>query len=202
MSSSTIILHEIDSILSIIVPAAVALVVLILLVLPGGFYTGFSVWLNKLFGKRKTLGEIVRFLIVGGLATLLDMFVMGVVMYAIQPEIYATFLNVFVFTPEPSTLATIAGTAVGFLAGLVFNYVLSILFVFNEKGESRSTKGFVIFAVLSTIGLGINMLGMYVGFDLLGLNQWLVKIIMVLIVLVYNYISKRLLLFRKPKTNS
>lgn len=146
--------------------------------------------------EHKTASEIIRFIICGGIATVIDMFVMGVVMYLMQPNIYDTFLNVFINTPTPSTLSTVIGTGIGFLSGLVVNYVLSILFVFNEKGKSKSTKGFIIFAILSTIGLGINLAGMYIGFDLLGWDQWLVKVIVTIIVLIYNYISKRLLLFK------
>ncbi len=151
------------------------------------------------FNLHKTFGEILRFLIVGVIATLVDMFVMGVVMYFMEPDIYPSFLNVFVNTPNPSTLATIVGTAVGFAVGVIVNYILSIIFVFNEKGNSKTATGFLTFLVLSVIGLVINMGGMYLGYDVIGWNQWLVKIIMVVLVLIYNYISKRLILFRNKK---
>ena len=150
---------------------------------------------------HKTVAEILRFLIVGGIATIVDMFTMGVVMYLMERSIYPSFINVFINSPTPSTFATIMGTSVGFVVGLIVNYVLSIFFVFNEKGNSRTVKGFVVFTVLSVIGLIINIIGTYIGFDLLHLNQWLVKIIMIIIVLIYNYVSKRLVLFKKkPET--
>ncbi len=154
---------------------------------------------KEFFSHHKTFGEILRFIIVGGLATLIDMFFMGVTMYFMQKNIYQSFLNVFINTPNPSTAATVVGTAVGFTVGLIFNYILSILFVFNEKGKSKSTKGFIVFTVLSVIGLLLNVGGMYLGYDVLNINQWVVKIVMTLIVLVYNYISKKLLLFKKDK---
>lgn len=155
--------------------------------------------IKQFFNEHKNLGEIFRFLIVGTIATLVDMFMMGVAMYFIQREIYPTFINTFINTPTPSTFATVMGTAVGFVSGLIVNYVLSIFFVFNEKGSSRSAKGFLIFTILSAIGLGLNMLGMYIGFDLMHINQWVTKIIVTIIVLVYNYVSRRLILFKnKP----
>lgn len=177
-----------------------AMFLMVLLLIPKNIYLILFEKYKKFAKDHKNVAEVLRFVICGGIATVVDMFVMGVVMYFMQPSIYPTFLNVFINTPTPSTIATVVGTGVGFVVGLLVNYVLSILFVFNEKGTSKSTKGFIIFTVLSVIGLGINLAGMYIGFDLLGWNQWLVKIIVTIIVLIYNYVSKRLLLFRKnPK---
>lgn len=169
---------------------------LVILIMPNKTRKAAADKIKNYFSVHKTFGEILRFLIVGGIATIIDMFVMGVVMYAMQKEIYPSFINVFVNTPKPSTLATVIGTGVGFCAGLIVNYVLSIFFVFNEKGQSKTAKGFVIFTILSIIGLLINIAGMYLGYDLMKINQWVVKIVMTIIVLIYNYISKRLLLFK------
>ncbi|HKL94459.1 MAG TPA: GtrA family protein [Clostridia bacterium] len=149
--------------------------------------------------KYPTLCEFVRFLIVGGLATIIDMFVMGVVLYFFNPSIYPNFFNVFFGGGRPTTVATIVSTGCGFICGLIFNYIFSVLFVFNEKGDSKTVKGAVIFWVLSTVGLGLHYLGMYLGFDLLKMNEWIVKIIMTVVVLIYNYLSKKFLLFRNKK---
>lgn len=178
-----------------------AIVLLCALLIPQKYYTRLGNKITEFLNTHKTIAEILRFIIVGGIATIVDMFTMGVVMYFMERSIYPSFINVFINSPTPSTFATIMGTSVGFVVGLIVNYVLSILFVFNEKGNSRTVKGFVVFTVLSVIGLIINIIGTYIGFDLLHLNQWLVKIIMIIIVLIYNYISKRLVLFKKkPET--
>ena len=67
----------------------------------------------------------------------------------------------------------------------------------SDKGNSKSVKGAILFLVLSAIGLGINMLGMWVGYDLIGINEWITKILMTLIVLVYNYVTRKLFIFKK-----
>ena len=156
-------------------------------------------FLKKWNEKHPLLMEIVRFCIVGGLATVVDMVVMGVVLYLFEPELYPHFYNVWIGGGEPSTLATVVGTGAGFILGLFVNYFLSVLFVFEEKGKSKSVFGFTVFAVLSVIGLGIHLLGMYIGYDLLHINEWIVKIILTAVVMVYNYVSKKLLLFKKAK---
>ena len=133
----------------------------------------------------------------GGIATIADFITMSIVLYAMQPEIYPNILSIFLGgTSEPSTLATILGTSFGFLAGLIINYFLSIAFVYNEKGKSKTLKGFLLFFILSAGGLLIHILGMYVGFDVLHINEWIIKIVLTIIVLIYNYITKRLIIFK------
>ena len=191
---------KVANIISIVGIAIFVLVMIVILFVPRKFFTSLGNKVTKLFKDKPVLGEIVRFIIVGGIATVVDFLCMGLLMYLMQKDIYSSFINVFINAPTPSTLATILGTSFGFVCGLIVNYILSILFVFNEKGNSKSTKGFIIFTVLSVIGLGINILGTFIGFDLLHINQWLVKIIMTIIVLIYNYISKKLVLFKKKTT--
>ena len=152
--------------------------------------------------KYPTLFEVLRFLIIGGIATIIDMFVMGVVLYLFNPSLYPHFYNVWIGRiGEPKTIATVIGTGTGFVVSLIFNYLLSVLFVYHEKGNSKTAKGRILFVVLSTIGLLINMAGMWLGRDLLHINEWIMKVIMTIIVLIYNYITRKLIIF-KPKTTA
>ncbi len=148
-------------------------------------------------------GEILRFVIVGGLATVIDFLAMGITLYLFEPSLYPNFYNVFFGAiGEPSTLAASFGTGLGFLFGLLANYLLSILFVFNEKGKSKTLKGFLVFTFFSAIGLLIHEIGMLVFFGELKINEWVVKIVMTLIVLVYNYITRKLFIFKKDKNST
>jgi putative flippase GtrA len=159
-------------------------------------------FLKDFNASHKRLCEIIRFVIVGGIATLIDMFVMGVVLYAFNPSLYPNFFNVFYGGGEPSSIATIVGTGTGFVVSLVANYLLSVLFVYEEKGNSKSFKGVVLFVVFSVIGLLINMGGMWLGYDIFGINEWITKIIMTLVVLVYNYITRKLFIFKKTENKT
>ena len=149
-------------------------------------------------GNRK-LAEILRFCIVGGVATIVDFVAMGITLYIFDPSLYPNFCNVFYGGGTPTVLASCVGTGVGFIVGLVVNYLLSVLFVFDEKGSSKTLHGFIVFALLSAGGLAINVVGMYLFVDLAGWNEWLIKIMLTLIVLVYNYITRKLIIFRKDK---
>lgn len=160
---------------------------------------------NKLSSKikefnmnHKKICEIIRFVIVGGIATVIDMLVMGVVLYLFEPALYPKFYNVWIGkVGDPKTIATVIGTGSGFIISLIFNYILSVIFVYEDKGNSKSVKGAILFCVLSVIGLIINMVGMWIGYDLIGINEWITKIIMTLIVLVYNYTTRKLFIFKK-----
>ncbi len=145
--------------------------------------------------------EFVRFVIVGAITTLLDMVVMATVLYAFEPSKYTSFISLFVGA-NPSTVATIVGTACGFVAGLLLSYLLSVIYVFNAKEQGKSVKGFVLFVLLSAGGLGIHTLGMYLGYDLLHINEWVVKVVLTFVVLVYNYFTKRLLIFKEEKNET
>ena len=149
-------------------------------------------------GNGKLAG-ILRFCIVGGVATIVDFVAMGITLYIFDPSLYPNFFNVFYGGGTPTVLASCVGTGVGFIVGLVVNYLLSVLFVFDEKGSSKTLHGFIVFALLSAGGLAINVVGMYLFVDLAGWNEWLIKIMLTLIVLVYNYITRKLIIFRKDK---
>ena len=159
-------------------------------------------WYKEFNEKHKRLCEIARFVIVGGIATVIDMLVMGVVLYLFDPSLYPHFYNVWIGkVGEPKVIATVIGTGLGFCISLVVNYLLSVLFVYEEKGNSKSLKGIILFVVLSVGGLLLNMLGMWLGYDVCGINEWVTKIIMTLVVLVYNYVSRKMFIFKKEKTN-
>ena len=152
--------------------------------------------------KHKRLCEIIRFLIVGGIATVIDMLVMGVVLYLFNPSLYPHFYNVWIGkVGEPSTLATIVGTGIGFCVSVIANYLLSVMFVYEEKGNSKTAKGVFLFIFFSVGGLFLQIFGMWLGFDVCGINEWITKIIMTFVVLVYNYVSRKLFIFKKIKRN-
>ena len=93
----------------------------------------------------------------------------------------------------------------GFVVSAVVNYLLSIKFVFTQKKEMDKKKEFTVFLILSSFGLLINEIVMYLCIDGIyarsGQLQELVShanmvalssILATGIVMVYNYISRKL----------
>lgn len=146
------------------------------------------------------LREIFRFLIVGGVATLVDYLVFWI-------------FDAFVFPVSWGTVALVLATALGFCVGLFVNWVLSVRFVFREtKGEIsvRSKKPFLGFALIGVFGLMITELGVVLlvwalpTVTLFGqtvflgtsLKKWIAKTVMTCLVLVWNYLARKIFIFR------
>jgi putative flippase GtrA len=163
-------------------------------------------WLKSIEQTKKQLfWEIFRFLLVGGIATIVDY----AVFYIFRDLLLPASL---VASGAWDICSLIIATAFGFCAGLVVNWILSVKFVFRavkNTEEAHSKKGFLIFTVIGLIGLGITELGMLVlvrvfpAITLFGTTQfllpwdeWLAKIIMTCIVLVFNYIGRKIFVFK------
>lgn len=145
--------------------------------------------------NKDTLIEFIKYCFVGGTAFLFET---------------AThyLLNTFVLTSE-STLNTGISTTTGFVVGLVVNYVLSILWVFTkekQQKQGKTVKAFLLFTLIGIIGYVIKLLLMYLGALIFGIdnavfNQYPFEyytshIISAGIVLVWNYIGRKILVFK------
>jgi len=139
--------------------------------------------------------EIFRFLIVGGIATIIDFFVMSLFIYFINTNAFPNFWQVFLSGKQLSpTWVVVVGTGLGFTISLLFNYILSCMFVFQTNTTEKNK--FIKFTLLSLVGLGIHLLGMYIFYDLCGMNEWIIKIILTFVVLIFNYITRKKIIFR------
>ena len=135
--------------------------------------------------------EFARYLVVGGTAFLVD--------YGV---LYLT--KTYLFQSLGDTGVYLA-TALGFLAGLIYNYILSLIWVFQSakaQNKGKTVGAFVIFAVIGVIGLLLTEGGMYIGYQLLHINYLIVKLFVAAVVLLWNYGARKVILFRDTKTVS
>lgn len=89
-------------------------------------------------------------------------------------------------------------TAVAFAAGTVVNFVLSECFAFKgaRKMENRSLA-FLIFAATCLTGLLLTELIMFIIADKLDIHYMISKVIATAIVFMWNFFSKKLIIYRK-----
>lgn len=129
--------------------------------------------------------EFIRYGIVGGISFLVDFSVL----YLFREIVLA----------NTGKWGVYFAAAIGFTAGLIVNYFLSLMFVFlsakNYK-KGKDIKSFMIFSIIGIIGLGLTELGIYVGTDLMHINYLIAKIIITAIILLWNYGGRKLLIFR------
>lgn len=164
--------------------------------------------------------ELVRFLICGVAAALSDYL--------------AAQLIVLVMPGVNEIVVTIVSTAVGFVVGVIVNYLISTFWVYQNVDKSIQTKSkrfITMFVILSFIALLLSIGTMLLcdlvvtkgmghdsivhisimslikefGIGFLGqLNFWTYFVsfaLKTLVGLVWNYFTRKYLLYKEPKTN-
>ena len=130
--------------------------------------------------------QFFRYCFVGGLATVAE----GGALWLIQHFIFK----------EDSGFTVFISQGIAFILGLAVNFILSKLFVFQEKSEKTNAAGeFVVYAVIGVIGLLIKELLLWVFNIQIGWHYMPVWVISTIIVLVWNYAARRVALYKKKK---
>lgn len=88
----------------------------------------------------------------------------------------------------------LVASAISFTISTIFNFMASMRYVFaGKKGQTR-TQQFVIFFVFSVIGLGLNQLILWISVDMLAWLAWVGKLVATAIVMVFNFITRKIFL--------
>ena len=127
--------------------------------------------------NNNLIKQILKFGIVGGIAFIID--------YALL-YVCTEYLNIYV----------LYSSIISFSISVIFNYIMSIKWVFDVN-HKQTYKDFTIFIIFSIIGLGINQLIMYLGIERLHIYYMLVKIASTGIVMVYNFITRKIFIEQK-----
>ena len=88
------------------------------------------------------------------------------------------------------------------MAGNVVNYLLTVGWVFStekRKMEKHVFLEIVVFVLISLFGMGLNELLMYVFVGLLAIQEMVSKVAAAIIVLLYNFIARKFILFKSGK---
>jgi putative flippase GtrA len=88
----------------------------------------------------------------------------------------------------------LVSAAIAFTVSVVVNYLLSVKFVFNVDPELDKKRNFILFVFFSVIGLILTEILMWIGVDKLVFNYMIVKIGATAIVMVFNFITRKLFL--------
>lgn len=127
---------------------------------------------------RKLIEQMIKFGFVGFLCFFID-------------------YGIMVLLTEVAGIVYLVSSACSFTVSVIVNYILSVTFVFETDKEKSRIKEFIVFVFLSIIGLGINQLCMWFGVELLHISYLIVKIGATAVVMVYNFISRKLIIERK-----
>ena len=124
---------------------------------------------------KKIINQLFKFGIVGGIAFVIDYGLL----YLLTEKIGIYYL---------------VSSLISFSVSVIFNYIASVLWVFDVDKEKSKVRNFIYFIGLSIVGLGINELIMWGGVDKLHIYYMLVKLFATAVVMVFNFIKSKMFL--------
>ncbi|WP_230398881.1 GtrA family protein [Novisyntrophococcus fermenticellae] len=125
--------------------------------------------------KTSLLQQVVRFGFVGGTAFLID-------------------YGIMILLTEVFSINYLVSSGISFSISVIYNYIMSIHWVFNVDKEKSGTANFMIFLILSIIGLGLNQLIMWLMVDKADVFYMISKIVATAVVMIYNFITRKIFL--------
>jgi len=133
--------------------------------------------IKQLFlSTQRLTPELMKYTIVGGMAFGIDFFILYML---------TRYLNVHY----------LISAAIGFSIGLIFNYVLSILWVFSKRSVLNKTKEFLIFALIGVAGLCLNEIFLFIFTESFGYHYMVSKLFTTALVYIWNFTVRRYFLF-------
>lgn len=130
--------------------------------------------------NKKLLTQIFKFIIVGGIATVIDYII-------------------FFIMHDILHIGTLVSNIMSFSISVIYNYIASVKWVFDVDKDKDKKQQFIIFIVLSVIGLGINTGIVYLLIDVLKVYSLISKVVATGIVMVFNFITRKIFLEKTDK---
>ncbi len=129
---------------------------------------------KKQTGGRKLVLQVIKFAIVGVIAAFVDVGILALLKELLHVDV-------------------LVASAISFCVSVTVNYILSMSFVFKGKKQNK-LKEFIIFVLLSVGGLGLNQLILWIGVRFTSVHYMIVKIFAMVIVPIYNFITRKIFL--------
>lgn len=130
---------------------------------------------------KKLIAQFMKFGVVGALAFVIDYGLLGLLKQVIG-------------------IHYLIANTISFSVSVIFNYVVSMKFVFEGRDNMSKSREFTIFIILSVIGLLINNGIIALAAESFKIHVMVSKIFATAVVMVWNFVSRKILL--EKKTNN
>lgn len=129
---------------------------------------------------RKLIEQIMKFGVVGFLCFFID-------------------YGLMILFTEAFHINYLISAALSFSISTIVNYSLSMRYVFKSKKDANKINEFILFVVLSVIGLGVNEAAMWIAVEGLGIHYMISKIGATAVVMVFNFVTRKIFLEDKSE---
>lgn len=127
---------------------------------------------------RKLIAQFMKFGVVGAIAFVIDFGLLWLL---------TSVFNVYY----------LVSATISFTVSVIFNYLASMRYVFQHREGMSRKKEFVIFVILSIVGLIINNVLMWLGVSIFDFYYLVVKIFATAVVTVWNFVTRKIFLDAK-----
>lgn len=124
--------------------------------------------------------QLVRYAVSGGVATVVDFAVLWLLC-------------------DFAGWHYLLGAACGYAVGLAITYLMSVLWIFDQRRLSNRVAEFLAFALIAGVGIGLTQLFMWLFTDIFGVYYLYSKLITTVVVSLVNFVLKKTLLFSAKK---
>lgn len=107
---------------------------------------------------------------------------------------FAAVVNIgslYIFT-EFAHLHYLIANVLGFILGLLTNYLLSKWLVFSTENDINKVTEFIIYAIIGVVGLGLDT-GFVWLFTTIGLYYMISKIVSTALVFIWNFFARKII---------
>ena len=151
----------------------------------------FDKQLNKLLKKininnkntQVLLIKVIKFIIVGGIATVISGFV-------------------FYLCDNYLKTSVLISNTIAFIVSVIYNFWASVKWVFDVDKNKNKTQIFIEFIVFAIIGYFLTQLLLWITADILKWNHMFAWIVATTIVMIFNFITRKIFLENPKKKAS
>lgn len=128
----------------------------------------------RLFFEKtnSTLLQFFRYIFVGGFAAVINIGSL---------YIFTEFFNIYY----------LISNIIGFIFGLLANYILSKCFIFTSNIKINKFFEMFVYCLVGIVGLGLDTLFMWIGTSKLGVYYILTKMISTCLVFIWNFLGRK-----------
>lgn len=138
--------------------------------------------MKKLIELYKKYKEIINYLIVGVLTTIVSL------------AVY--YISVFTFLNPDNPIQLQIANILSWIAGVTFAYFTNRKYVFESKEENKLQEASK-FVSSRIITLLMDMFIMYLGVTIIGFSDKIIKLVSQIVITISNYIFSKLFVFKK-----